>query len=53
MGTQLVLETSENLLILTQLSARENFIEVDTLFGDGRTDTTVLTDSINNIKQQA
>ena len=53
MRTKLVLETLQNLLILTQLSARENYIEVDTLLTDARRDMMMLTDSICNVKHQA
>jgi hypothetical protein len=50
-GTELVKETSENLYILTQLSAGDNFIEVDILFTDAQRDMTMTTDSISDIKK--
>lgn len=50
MGTELAPETSQNLHTLTQLSAREDFIEVDTLLTDSRRDMKMPTHTINNIK---
>jgi len=50
METELVPEMLENLHILTQLSARKNFTEVDATFTDAQRDITTLTDPINNTK---